>query len=326
MVENTSNQSRYKIGAVSRITGIGIETLRMWERRYGAVEPARGKGTGRLYSEADISRLTLLKQLVDKGNSISTVANLDQQALIQRLESMQQLAGSRKESALGTNHRLRGLVCGRSLPLNLRINQDQLRHIELVAACDSLQDIDSSLPVGDLDLLLVEYPVVHQEDIRKIREAASLCGCENVLVVYAYCNKKVLNNLAIEGIHVLPAPVMPALIDRRCRELFMTVTETRTDDLANTVKEAEPLVRRYDDATLARITASATSINCECPHHLADIIYKLAAFEEYSASCENRNTEDRQLHAMLFRVTNRARAMFEDTLAQVIDYEGIDIS
>ena len=33
--------ARYPIRAVSRLTGIGIDTLRAWERRYGAVTPVR---------------------------------------------------------------------------------------------------------------------------------------------------------------------------------------------------------------------------------------------------------------------------------------------
>ena len=56
----------FKIGAVSSITNIPIDTLRIWERRYSVVTPARSKKADRLYSREDINRLNLLKLLVDR--------------------------------------------------------------------------------------------------------------------------------------------------------------------------------------------------------------------------------------------------------------------
>jgi DNA-binding transcriptional MerR regulator/methylmalonyl-CoA mutase cobalamin-binding subunit len=68
-------RARYPIRAVSRLTGIGIDTLRAWERRYGAVTPARDE-RGRLYSEADIARLRLIQKAVSAGHSVGRVAAL----------------------------------------------------------------------------------------------------------------------------------------------------------------------------------------------------------------------------------------------------------
>jgi DNA-binding transcriptional MerR regulator len=72
--------SRYPIRAVSRMTGIGIDTLRAWERRYGAVTPSRDE-RGRLYSEEDVARLRLLHQAVSSGHSVGRVAGLSDEAL-----------------------------------------------------------------------------------------------------------------------------------------------------------------------------------------------------------------------------------------------------
>ncbi len=67
--------ARYPIRAVSRLTGIGIDTLRAWERRYGAVTPARDD-RGRLYSDADVARLRLLQRAVAAGHAVGRVAAL----------------------------------------------------------------------------------------------------------------------------------------------------------------------------------------------------------------------------------------------------------
>lgn len=66
---------RYPIRAVSKLTGIPVDTLRAWERRYGVVEPDRDE-RGRLYSEADVERLRLLRRAVGAGHAIGRVAPL----------------------------------------------------------------------------------------------------------------------------------------------------------------------------------------------------------------------------------------------------------
>jgi methanogenic corrinoid protein MtbC1 len=66
---------RYPIAVAARLTGLTLDTIRAWERRYGAVEPERGV-RGRLYSDAQVQRLRLLAALVERGHAISAVAAL----------------------------------------------------------------------------------------------------------------------------------------------------------------------------------------------------------------------------------------------------------
>src|SRR5690242_7042924 len=67
---------RHPIAVVTERTGLSQDLLRVWERRYGAVIPARGAGGQRLYSDTDIERLTLLSSATRAGRSISHVARL----------------------------------------------------------------------------------------------------------------------------------------------------------------------------------------------------------------------------------------------------------
>ncbi|MDI4634823.1 MerR family transcriptional regulator [Pelomonas sp. V22] len=55
------------IAAVERATGISKDSLRVWERRYGFPAPQRDAQGERLYSEAQLRRLHLLKRLLDAG-------------------------------------------------------------------------------------------------------------------------------------------------------------------------------------------------------------------------------------------------------------------
>ncbi|HEY0703926.1 MAG TPA: MerR family transcriptional regulator [Candidatus Acidoferrales bacterium] len=65
----------FPIRAVARLTGLPLDTLRAWERRYQVVVPKRSR-TGRLYSEQDVERLSLLREVVARGHSIGQVAPL----------------------------------------------------------------------------------------------------------------------------------------------------------------------------------------------------------------------------------------------------------
>ncbi len=73
---------QYPIRAAAKLTGISLDTLRAWERRYQAVTPIRTE-RGRFYSEAQIRRLLLLRGAVESGRSISQVASLPDEELEQ---------------------------------------------------------------------------------------------------------------------------------------------------------------------------------------------------------------------------------------------------
>jgi methanogenic corrinoid protein MtbC1 len=69
-------QPRHPIRAVALRTGLKPDVLRVWERRYGVVEPTRSDGGQRLYTDADIERLSLLHRATAGGRSISHAATL----------------------------------------------------------------------------------------------------------------------------------------------------------------------------------------------------------------------------------------------------------
>jgi DNA-binding transcriptional MerR regulator/methanogenic corrinoid protein MtbC1 len=79
-VSNPS-EPRHPIGVVAERTGLSPDVLRVWERRYGVVEPARSPGGQRLYSDADITRLALLHRATRGGHGISHVARLSNEDL-----------------------------------------------------------------------------------------------------------------------------------------------------------------------------------------------------------------------------------------------------
>jgi DNA-binding transcriptional MerR regulator len=62
----------YRIGEVSRISGLEPHVLRYWESEFPQLKPDKGTSGQRLYSKKDLDNVLLIKQLLYKdGYTIS---------------------------------------------------------------------------------------------------------------------------------------------------------------------------------------------------------------------------------------------------------------
>lgn len=75
------NRGGANIAAVERETGLGKDTLRVWERRYGFPRPLRDENGDRLYPPEQVSRLRLIKRLMDRGHRPGKLVLADESAL-----------------------------------------------------------------------------------------------------------------------------------------------------------------------------------------------------------------------------------------------------
>jgi DNA-binding transcriptional MerR regulator len=57
----------YSIGAVAKMLGVSVQTLRAWEDRYKQVVPSRSPGGHRLYSRDDIEQLRFILERTEAG-------------------------------------------------------------------------------------------------------------------------------------------------------------------------------------------------------------------------------------------------------------------
>ena len=74
---------QHAIQAVVQRTGLTAHVIRIWEKRYGVVAPERTGTNRRLYSDEQIERLSLLRQLTQAGQSIGAIATLPLERLRQ---------------------------------------------------------------------------------------------------------------------------------------------------------------------------------------------------------------------------------------------------
>jgi DNA-binding transcriptional MerR regulator/methylmalonyl-CoA mutase cobalamin-binding subunit len=114
------------IAEIERETGINRDTLRVWERRYGFPAPCRNQRSERVYSIAELDRLRMLKQLLDRGLRPGKLVKLDDQQLRQltalqsgaspfsvEVDALLETLSSGVNSAL--KPRLEGLLCQHGL-------------------------------------------------------------------------------------------------------------------------------------------------------------------------------------------------------------------
>lgn len=172
------------------------------------------------------------------------------------------------------------------------------------------------------DVLVLEMPAVQAERVVQIQQLWHRCGARRTVVVYSFGMKALLERLRRDGILTLRAPVTAQSLAQACRIDLRAGIQPLDSPL--TMEAIAP--RRFDDATLSAVTRLPTTIRCECPQHLADLLFRLNAFESYSADCENRNEADAALHAHLHRETAKARALLEEALAHLIRCEDIDLA
>jgi MerR family transcriptional regulator, light-induced transcriptional regulator len=124
---------KHPIAVVAERTGLSQDILRVWERRYRAVEPSRGAGGHRAYSDADITRLRLLHAVTNAGRSIGQVAQLPIGEL-SRMAQEDEAARSERANARAGGPRRGTLpevddLMVRALDLTSRLDGVELEHL-----------------------------------------------------------------------------------------------------------------------------------------------------------------------------------------------------
>ncbi len=313
----TSNESiadagrpGYRIGAVVRLTGLSPHVLRVWEKRYGVIQPDRTANRRRVYSEADIEKLTLLKTLVDRGQAIGTLAQLDLAELKRRV------GHSAATAAPGAVIRPQLVLVGENLHVQAQTWRRSETY-ELVGTYRSTADLRAAPHTRRLDVAVVEWPTLHPESAIEADRLASRLNLRQLVLVYHYASQPSLRRLESSRITAIRAPLEEAALAGFIAGRFGG--HAPAVDTQHHGRRAP----RYDERQLAHIGKQAAALGCECPGHLSDLITRLGRFEAYSAECESRNEQDAALHHHLHAMTAQARDLMESALARVIEVEGL---
>jgi len=321
----TQEQRAYGIGAVAKLTGLSDHTIRVWERRYQAVVARRLANGRRIYSDADVERLSLLKQLTDRGISIGQIAADSTRALRERAVHMQEM------SLAPAPARIDVALLGDFLPAQVAGHAADLAPIHFVTLETAAERFEADIERRNVDLLVLEMPIVNDECIDRVASLATRCSADKTIVVYGFSRARDLRQLRERGVVLLRAPIN--LDELRCAVISAyevpaareqgSERARRPDGAGSTETVDAAPSRQFTQQQLANLANVASSVDCECPQHLARLVGDLTAFETYSASCANRNDEDAALHQYLYKTTASARSLIEDALAKVAEAEGL---
>ena len=318
---------RYRSGAVARMIQMPVSTLRVWERRYGVAQPATSPSGHRLYSAIDVRRLAQLKQLTDTGHAIGSIAALNE-------EELRQVASTHATSlTLRQGHRparaepWRVVVVGRALARRLQrpaLIQRVGRPVHVVCVHDDLAQVAAAGQQEAVDTLLLLAPKVGPDTLVELQAAMAASGAKQGALLYGFGATQACDAIADAGFFVL----REAQDDRALAVWLRGLSDVRPKDSGSRpawtpLIEGEVAPRRYDDAALTDFASLSSTIACECPRHIAELLMQLSHFEAYSADCEHQSPADASLHAYLGKVAGTARALFEAALERVAIEEGL---
>ena len=322
---NTVDQHAvYRIGAVSRLTSIPTETLRVWERRYKVVEPRRTPGGNRVYEQHDVARLEIIKMLVDNGHAISTVANLPLEVLQERLKEVQMAGHS---VVISENEKQQLVIIGQTLPHTLGKGGEggyQDHRPDMLELVGIYPDVSSYLKDPEreqVDTLIVEYATLNDESISQVE----MLRAPRIVIVFGFGPPELVKRLESKGCILLRAPVSWRVLGPVCYAGMTMAPERHSDSDKgqDVLLDREPPKKKFTDRQLAHYLAISSTVRCECPRHVAELIIHLNRFEKYSAECENRNEEDALLHSYLRTMTARSRSIMEKALIRLSEIEKI---
>jgi MerR family transcriptional regulator, light-induced transcriptional regulator len=333
----------HRSGAVARMLRMPVATLRVWERRYGVTQAATSASGQRLYSAEDVRRLALLKQLNDLGHAIGSLARLSMDELRQVAITH---AGALAARAVDVPQPVtrqafplevasasprvapawRVVVIGSALADRLR-GPDLLRWlsrpVHLLGPFADAAQAAAALQGEVPDAVLVHQPSLQDDWLVQLQTSAPLLAACPKAVLYRYAAERTCAMLAEAGTALMREPQNDTVLGQWLNVTLLNLAAHR-EPASRLPDPSAPLPpRRWDDAALADFAGLSSTIACECPRHVAELLVQLSHFEDYSAQCRQLSAGDAELHAYLQHVAATSRARFESALELVALHEGL---
>jgi len=288
----TTHEDLYRIGTVAKLTGITVECLRAWERRYG-LGPKRRTGKTRFYSPEQIEKLKKLKALVELGHPIGSLVELSDDQLEARVTRAPTIRP----------HRLPQLgIVGPNLVI-LEQESVESDQVEVCFRWVDLEDFLQSRPTerAALDVVAVQFPSLNPDAIERARRAVPDC---RLIAVYQFASPNAIVQAQARGIRALAWPVTWEELAREC-----------ASPAGTPMRAGKAAPRRFTDRELVAIASQALRNGEETPRHLVNLVTQLNAFADYATQSILERPDDAELHDQIREEASYARAQLERALA-----------
>jgi hypothetical protein len=208
--------------------------------------------------------------------------------------------------------------------------------VQLVGVFDSLAASAKAAGQPDeptADILILQAGSLQTGVHKELIEAQDAWRATSAAVFYRFSSATARAELTDAGVEVLSEPSD----DKSLRQWLATLQKNDAQGRKPAdVRHSTPpvpvgLIEQpvspplFDDAALTQFAGLSTTVACECPSHLAELLLQVSSFEKYSSECANRSAADTRLHAYLQHVAGSARMLFEKALEQVAIAEGLPL-
>lgn len=307
----------YGIGTVARLTGLKPDTLRVWERRYGLGASHKSATGRRQYTQADLEHLQLIAALVTSGSRIGEIASTERKTL----EMLLRNRGKSGRAALPAP-KPRVVFIGLQLCEWLEEHQGCLAGVDALLVRVSLGGITPQLceEIGQSDSLVVECANLGGLQTRQLGDLMRDLNVEKALVTYQFASERWLQALEQQNIAATTFPPDPAYLAFELARSVADKSTSQGDANLGDLMSAKP--RQFSEMQLSAARHLKSTLDCECPRHIADLIRSLSHFEEYSSSCSVENWNDAAVHACIYAYTCQARWLMERALQAVLEERG----
>lgn len=175
----------YKIGAVAQETGLAVERLRAWERRYG-FDPAHKVNRTRYYDKEQVTKLSLIKELLERGHSIKQLVELG-------IDELNDLTDTRPSILVHSDCSLT-LVGPAIQEMEANASTEEC---EITGRFHSLDELESNLDtIQHTDALIVESDSLDAERLEGLKDALSI----PLIVVFRYASKHDIEEATEKGL------------------------------------------------------------------------------------------------------------------------------
>ena len=207
-----------------------------------------------------------------------------------------------------------------------QLSQRSPEGVEVVWVGVSPERFASEVPRLKPTVIVVDLAEFGNGGDDQVRALITACNAELAIVTYSFARRQLIRSMQAQNqqVRVLQSPITLSLLQAHLAPLVIR-HELETARKESFPMENRPAPMKFNREQLGKLMEVTSQIVCECPNHVAQIVEKLQAFELYSKDCENRNDEDRAIHAMLYRASAAARLEMEKALEQLVTHEKIVI-
>ncbi|MGI9335309.1 MAG: MerR family transcriptional regulator [Gammaproteobacteria bacterium] len=211
-----SSRATYKIGAVSRLTGITTHTLRKWENRYAMVVPERTAGGDRLYARSDVRKLLLVKDLIQAGMALAKVAGMSVKDLERANDEVfaqapgcvvaERIAASDTHAPKVAN-KITVTIVGSTLPRTLEAGLGLLNHFDLRRTSGAAADLLAAESCPATDGVVWECPHLQLEDREILLAMMARSQAVCAIVVFGFGARDHVSAMRARNVSLLRGPL-----------------------------------------------------------------------------------------------------------------------